>query len=144
MIEKMINELTTVLETVNSELTSKLKTKEDRYKFADLMDKVRSNHSFDLDKTKELEPVVRIYIKNYTDYEIARGVGGGIRMKQEKKAETKKSTPANDKTKEDLKALIDRKIAEHTAKKEVATNAKAAEVVEVENEFEPEDQEDGF
>lgn len=111
MIENMINELNTVLSTVESLLQEKLKKEEDRLKFVDILNAVQAKHTFDLAKVKVLEPMIRTYIKEYSDnYRITQGRGGGVALKSTATnvVEAKKSM---DKTKEDMKAIIERKVA---------------------------------
>lgn len=139
MIENMINELTSIVTLVETTLTEKLTKEGDRMKFVDLLDKIRSANNFDMGKMKNIEPVIRLYIKDYSNFEISRGRDGGVRLKQDSASKTQKSSKSEktekaatqDKTKEEMKALIEKKIAEQKAMKAMVTETKAEDPVQM-------------
>lgn len=130
MIDNIINDVKEVLTVVETICSEKLKKDSDRLKFADLLKEVGSRLNISNVNIENVDPVIRFYIKSYSNYEIVRGMGGGIRIKQTKNSKTSVET-----SKEEARAIVEAKLAN-----------KISEVPETIEEVEKsiDDSEDGF
>lgn len=107
MIDNMINDLKEVVTVAEAICSEKLKKDSDRLKFTDLLKEVGTRLNLSDVNVENLDPVIRLYIKSYSNYEIIRGMNGGVRLKQNKT--TKVTIEAS---KEEARAIVEAKIAE--------------------------------
>lgn len=107
MIDNMINDLKEVVTVTEAICSEKLKKDSDRLKFADLLKEVGTRLNLSDVNVENLDPVIRLYIKSYSNYEIIRGMNGGVRLKQNKTAKV-----TIEASKEEARAIVEAKIAE--------------------------------
>lgn len=107
-IEKFLTELKTVLEATEQYLESQ----ENTVNSVTLLAMIAKNADIAIEDVSKMDNTIRFYIKNYSDFEITRGVNGGFRKKGTgggvAKAKAKSKSSA---TSAEVKSLVDAKIA---------------------------------
>jgi len=105
-MDNFISKIKNIVEATETYLSSQTGT----VKMDVLVAEVMNNLSLEDSEVSNVVNTIRYYIKTDSEYEIARGVGGGIKKKNQKTTNTKKS-----KVKEEVKANVQAKIASMTA-----------------------------
>lgn len=85
-------------------------TEDGNLQFPVLMGKLAVKLNLDDKQLREIDPIVRYYVRNHRDYEITRGAHGGIMRLSDKKKKDE-SRKAKEKLKAEMLALVDAKIA---------------------------------
>lgn len=85
-------------------------TEEGNLQFPILMGKLAVKLNLDDKQLREIDPIVRYYVRNHPEYEITRGAHGGIMRLSDKKKKDE-SRKAKEKLKAEMLALVDAKIA---------------------------------
>lgn len=111
-IQTFLNNLTPVLEVVDSELNDW--NGEGCLQFPILMTKIAAKLSWDDKQMRAKEPIIREYVRTHPDWHVTRGAHGGImRAAEKQKKEAVKAA------KEKAKAELEVELAKRTAAAQV-------------------------
>lgn len=113
IINSLVEKVTSVLKTTESEL-SNLKDDDSGVNFSSFMEKIATAVSLTESEKQNLSSVVKQFIYNHDDYEIARGINGGVRKKKEKTPKQQKTKKVTDEAKQEILKEIDMRIAAKT------------------------------
>ena len=152
-METMIQNLQMVITSIDKILAEKCQKPEDRCSAKDLFSDLVKMTSISEDELKAFDGTIRHYVKKYSKYEIARGVGGGFRLKQDKPvtAKSSKSQKTNDEITNQVRAIVEERVAAKIAAQKTIdiksttedTNEEFSEPDSIETSSE-ENEEDGF
>ena len=107
-IQKITDKLSGIFSKANEALSEW--TEDGNLQFPALMGKLAVKLNLDDKQLREIDPIVRYYVRNHPEYEITRGAHGGIMRLSDKKKKDE-SRKAKEKLKADMLALVDAKIA---------------------------------